>query len=334
MKRSQELGGFFAKADFDQNQVVWETPVSTTYRGRTIYELPAPTQGIATIEMLNILEACGPRLGVDLAKAGPRSADYWHLMIEAKKLAYADLELVGDPRFVKVPQERLASKAYAASQCAKIDMAHARPVQPATNPGGGTVYITTADADGNMVSLIYSVFDHFGSRLTVPGYGFVLLNRGGLFDLNPDSPRVIAPGKRPFHTLIPGFVLKDGAPEMAFGLMGGATQAQGHAQVLVNMYDFGANLQAATDAARFVHNQANDTVTLESNLYDLVGADLAARGHKVVKGDGTVMGGYQAIRFAPETPGALPGRAAPGGPVNGAYVAGSDHRRDGEAIGY
>jgi gamma-glutamyltranspeptidase/glutathione hydrolase len=186
------------------------------------------------------------------------------------------------------------------------------------DPVGGTVYLATADRWGNLVSFIYSVYDTFGSGVTVPGYGFVLNDRGALFSLDPKSPNVIAPGKRPFHTLLPGFLMKDGQPVMAFGLMGGSQQAQGHAQVLVSMIDLGANPQAASDAARFSHAQATNTLNLESNLFALVGAALSERGHRVVAANGEDMGGFQAIELMP------------GGVLRGA----SDHRKDGEAVGW
>ena len=186
---------------------------------------------------------------------------------------------------------------------------------------GGTVYLATADRWGNMVSMIYSVYDALGSGITVPGYGFVLHDRGALFSLDPASPNIIAPRKRPFHTIIPAFVMKDGKPLMAFGLMGGSMQAQGHMQVLIDMIDLGANLQLASDAARFQHAQDSNTLEMESQLYALVGAELTARGHKVVKANGDNMGGYQAI-LRTETP-------------SGSYYrAGSDHRKDGAAVGW
>src|SRR5207302_10273833 len=162
---------------------------------------------------------------------------------------------------------------------------------------GATVYIAAADRWGNMVSFIYSIAGTFGSGITIPGYGFLLNDRAASFSLDPHSPNVIAPVKRPFHTLVPGFVMKDGAPLMAFGLMGGRQQAQGHVQVLVDMIDAGANLQAAADAARFCHAQGSNALSLESNLYKQVGDQLKAMGHKVVSANGDEVGGYQAIAF-------------------------------------
>ena len=318
--KSQALGGSFAAADFSTIHARWVEPISTTFQGTTIHEMPPSTQGFAVLEIMNMLEVCPARLGLDPAKLGPRSADYWHFMVEAKKLAYADLKRFnGDPDFSAIPVNRLISKDYAAAQCSRIDMKKAAPIGPDDPALGGTAYITTADKDGNVVSLIYSVYDFFGSGVTVPGYGFVLSNRGNAFSLDPKSPNALAPGKRPFYTIIPGFVTKDGKPFFSFGVMQGGQQAQGQAQVLANLLAFGANVQSASDAARFNHTQQTNVLRLESGLYDLVGGDLAARGHKVLRTDGSEMGGYQGIQIDPRT---------------GAYRAGSDHRKDGMAIGY
>jgi len=184
-----------------------------------------------------------------------------------------------------------------------------------------------------MVSFIYSIYDTFGSGITVPGYGFVLNDRGALFSLDPRSPNLIAPAKRPFHTLLPGFVMKDGRPLTAFGLMGGAQQAQGHVQVLIDMIDLGANGQAASDAARFSHAQATNTLALESNLFALMGADLERRGHHVVEANGEEMGGFQAISllsYGSEASSDLGSDR----PLDGVYRGASDHRKDGEAVGW
>jgi len=318
--KSQSLGGGFALADFDTIHARWVDPISTTFNGYTVHEMPPSTQGFAVLEIMNMLEVCPARLGLAPATLGPRSADYWHLMIEAKKLAYADLQRFdGDPDFSDVPVKRLISKEYAAEQCSRIDMRKAAETAPAAPALGGTAYITTADSEGNVVSLIYSVYDFFGSGVTVPGHGFVLSNRGNAFSLDPKSPNAIAPGKRPFYTIIPGFVTQQGKPFLAFGVMQGGQQAQGQAQVLANLLAFGANVQSASDAARFNHTQQDNVLRLESGLYALVGADLKARGHKVEETDGSEMGGYQGILIDPRT---------------GAYRGGSDHRKDGMAVGY
>ena len=318
--KSQILGGGFVRKDFDTIHARWVEPISTTFKGYTIHEMPPSTQGFAVLEIMNMLEVCPPKLGLASASLGPRSADYWHLMIEAKKLAYADLQRFnGDPDLSDIPVKRLISKEYAAEQCGRIDMKKAATIGPDAPALGGTAYITTADKDGNVVSLIYSVYDFFGSGVTVPGYGFVLSNRGNAFSLDPASPNAIAPGKRPFYTIIPGFVMKDDKPFFSFGVMQGGQQAQGQAQVLANLLAFGANVQSASDAARFNHAQQSNELRLESGLYDIVGADLAARGHKVIRADGSEMGGYQGIMIDPKT---------------GAYRGGSDHRKDGMAVGY
>lgn len=320
LAKSRDLGGSFQPGDFDRIHARWVDPIGTSFRGYTVHAMPPSTQGFAVLEMMNMLDVCPARLGLDPAKLGPRSADYWHLMVEAKKLAYADLQRFdADPDFADIPVARLISKDYAAQQCARIDMGKAATTGPAAPALGGTAYITTADKDGNVVSLIYSVYSIFGSRVTVPGYGFVLSNRANAFSLDPASPNALAPGKRPFYTIIPGFVTKDGNPFLSFGVMQGEQQAQGQAQVLANLLAFGANVQSASDAARFNHQQQPNELRLESGLYDLVGADLAARGHKVIRDDGSEMGGYQGIMIDPKT---------------GAYRAGSDHRKDGMAVGY
>jgi gamma-glutamyltranspeptidase/glutathione hydrolase len=334
--KSAKLGGTLTLDDLAATAATWETPITTRYHGYDVYEMPPSTQGFAVLEMMNILEVCAPKLGMDLAKLGPRSPAYWHLLVEAKKLAYTDLYAFdGDPGFTDVPVARLISKEYAATLCSRINPAKASTPEPKGDPVGGTVYLAVADRWGNMVSFIYSIYDSFGSGVTIPGYGFVLNDRGALFSLDPHSPNLIAPHKRPFHTLLPGFLMKDGQPVMAFGLMGGGQQAQGHAQVLLDMIDLGANPQAASDAARFSHFQATNELDLESNLYKLVGPRLRAMGHQVKSANGEDMGGYQAIWYTPYAQyQSAPGSDAAYQPVPGVYRAASDHRKDGEAVGW
>jgi gamma-glutamyltranspeptidase / glutathione hydrolase len=333
LAKSAALGGTFTAADLEATQATWVEPISTTYHGYGIHELPPNTQGFAVLEMMNILEVCAPKLRVKLDEAGPRSPDYWQLLVEAKKLAYEDLYAFNaDPDAVEVPVARLTSKAYAATLCRRIDLKHASAPPRRGDPVGGTVYIAVADRFGNMVSFIYSIYDTFGAGVTVPGYGFVLNDRGALFSLEASSPNRIAPGKRPFHTLIPGFVTRNGRPLLAYGLMGGGQQAQGHAQVLVDMLDLGANPQAASDAARFSHFQATNLLELETGLERLVGAKLRARGHKVVAGNGEDMGGFQGIWWQPASGTAAPADGS--GPVDGTFRAASDHRKDGAAAGW
>ncbi|HZR23639.1 MAG TPA: gamma-glutamyltransferase family protein [Vicinamibacterales bacterium] len=332
-------GGVMTKADLADFQSEWTEPISTNYHGYDIFELPPPGQGFAALEMLNVLETCVPKYGTTLAKLGPSDPQYWHFMVEAKKLAYSDLQAKnGDPKFVAVPVKELLSKEHAASLCGKIDPDRASTPSIKGGTDGGTIYLTTADRWGNMVSLIHSVFSVYGSRATVAPYGFVLHNRGGGFSLDPASPSVVAPHKRPFHTIIAGFVMKDGAPLMTFGNMGGSVQPETHAQHMVNLIDLGMNVQMTTDAARFTHNQNTNVLSLENNLFNLVGAALKAKGHEVRGVNGGAVGGYQGILFTvdPRMPAPEFDRrwATEDHPVNGVYRAGSDHRKDGEAVGW
>jgi gamma-glutamyltranspeptidase / glutathione hydrolase len=319
VRKLQSVGGSMTYDDLRDFRSEWVKPISTSYHGYDVFQIPPNTQGFATLETLNILEACAPRLGLDLAALGPRSPQFWHLLVEAKKLAFADLDAYnGDPRFTDVPLDRLLSKEYASSLCERIDPDRASTPSVTTDVEGGTIYLAVADRWGNMASFIFSIYNSFGSGITVPGHGFVLHDRAALFSLDRNSPNVVAPRKRPFHTIIPAFVMKDGRPVMAFGSMGGSVQPQAQVTELVNMIDLGMNVQAAGDAARFRHDQGPNVLQLESNLYDLVGAQLAAMGHNVRSVDGSSMGGYQAIHSSPD----------------GVYRAGSDFRKDGAAAGW
>jgi gamma-glutamyltranspeptidase/glutathione hydrolase len=264
---------------------------------------------------------------------------YWHLLVEAKKLAYTDLlARNADPKFAAVPVNELLSKTYASSLCKKIDPHAAAKTGAARGTDGGTIYLTTADRWGNMVSLIHSVFSVYGSRATVAPYGFVLHNRGSAFSLDPASPNIVAPHKRPFHTIIAGFVMKDGQPLMTFGNMGGSVQPETHAQHMVNLIDHGMNVQMTTDAARFTHNQSSNVLSLEHNLFALVGGKLKAKGHDVRAAGGGSVGGYQGILFTrdPKLPEPTFDRRSVTDdlPVNGVYRGGSDHRKDGQAVGW
>src|SRR5687768_12012649 len=282
------------KNDLVEFQSEWVDPISTSYHGYDVFELPPPGQGFAALEMLNILEVCAPKLGVNLAALGPANPAYWHLLVEAKKLAYADLLAKnGDPTFSAIPLAQLLSKAYAASLCARINPERASSTASPTVADGGTIYLTTADRWGNMVSLIHSVYSVYGSKVTVGPYGFVLHNRGTAFSLDPASPNVVAPRKRPFHSIIAGFVMKDGAPLMTFGNMGGTVQPETHAQHMVNLIDLGMNVQMTTDAARFTHDQSGNALSLEQSLFNLVGSALQAKGHRVRAVNGGSVGGYQ-----------------------------------------
>jgi gamma-glutamyltranspeptidase/glutathione hydrolase len=301
-----------------------------------VFTLPPPAQTWATDEILNILDTCVPQWapGQTLATLGPASPQYWHFIVEAKKLAFTDLYAYNaDPNFASVPLDRLLSKAYAASLCSRVDPNRASGTASGSrvDSSGDTIVLSTADRWGNMVAWVNSLYMGFGSGLVVPGYGITLHNRGGLFTLDPKSPNVIAPHKRPFNTLSAGFVMQHDHPLMTVTLMGGDMQAQGIAQVLLNVLDLGANLQAASDMARFRHMQVSNVLTLESQLFALVGPQLRQMGHTVKSINGDTVGGYQAIMFTPDDASA----SGPSeGPVKGFYRAGSDHRKDGQAVGY
>ncbi len=337
--KMQRDGGVMTLDDLAAYEPEWVETVSTTYHGYAVHQLPPPGQGFAALAMLNLLEVCAPRLGVDLAALGPSDPMRWHLLVEAKKLAYADLLASnGDPRFGGVPVQQLISKEYAAARCDKIDPKRAGPVGVTGGAAGGTIYLAAADRWGNMVSLVHSVFSHYGSRASVGPYGFVLHNRGAAFSLDPGHPNVVAPGKQPFHTIMAGFVMKDGEPLMAFGNMGGSVQPESHAQHIVNLVDHGMNVQMTTDAARFTHNQSTNVLSLESGLHALVGKALEAKGHTVQQVDGSAVGGFQGILFTRDprlpVPSFDPRNGAEDRPVNGVYRGGSDHRKDGQVAGW
>ena len=321
--KSAKLGGTMTMDDLANYRGEWVTPATANYKGYDVFTLPPPAQTWATNEILNILEACVPvwAPGQTLASLGPVNAKYWHFVVEAKKLAFQDLYAFnGDPAFSKVPLDRLLSKAHAKSLCSRVNPARASSPAPGTNAdtGGDTIVLSTADRDGNMVAWVNSLYSIFGSGVTVPGYGISLHNRGGLFTLDPKSPNAIAPQKRPFNTLSAGFVMRNDRPLMTVTLMGGDMQAQGIAQVLLNVLDLGANLQAASDMARFRHVQVPNVLTMESPLAARVGPALRAMGHVVEPVNGENMGGYQAIMVTPDR----------------VYRAGSDHRKDGAAVGF
>ena len=337
--RVQKGGGVMTHADLAEFESEWVEPIFTNYHGFDVFQLPPPGQGWAGLEMLNILEVCAPYHGLNLTTLGPSNPDYWHLMVEAKKLAYSDLQAYnGDPLFVDVPLEKLLDKSYAENLCSRIDMDRAS--EPSVKGGldGGTIYLTTADRWGNMVSFIHSIFSVYGSGVTIPPYGMVLHNRGVAFSLDADSPNVVEPRKRPFHSIIAGFVMRNGEPLMTFGNMGGAVQPETHAQHMVNVIDHGMNLQMTTDAARFTHSQNSNRLSLEHNLYSLVGRSLEAKGHQVRSVNGGAVGGYQGILFTKDpnlpVPTYTPESIEEDHPVNGIYRGGSDHRKDGGAVGW
>ena len=321
----REQGGFLSYEDLAAHESEWVEPASTTYRGYTVWELPPNGQGIAALQILNILE------GFDIAKMGFGSAEYIHTLVEAKKLAYEDrAKYYADPDFNEIPVARLISKEYAAERRPLIDPDKAARAYPSGQAleAGDTIYLTVADGEGNMVSLIQSNYIGMGSGMTPGELGFMLQDRGQLFSLEEGHFNVYQPGKRPFHTIIPAFVTKEGEPYLSFGVMGGAMQPQGHVQVLVNLIDFGMNLQEAGDAARVRHSGSSDPtgrvmdeggrVLLESAFDSKLWRALEAKGHTLRGGDGG-FGGYQAIMWDKE---------------NGVYVGASESRKDGQAAGY
>lgn len=320
--------GFLSYEDLAAHQGEWVDPVSTNYRGYDVWELPPSGQGIAALQILNLLEP------YDLKAYGFGSPEHVHLFTEAKKLAFADRAAsYADPDFYRTPVERLISKGYARERGALISMERAmQAAEPGVIPQlnqGDTIYLTTADADGMMVSLIQSNYRGMGSGMAPPGLGFILQDRGEQFVLKAGHPNSYAPGKRPFHTIIPAFVTRDGKPWLSYGVMGGAMQPQGHVQILLNLIDFGMNLQEAGDAPRIQHDGSTEPagqaeamadggrLELETGFpYETVRA-LMRKGHSVRFADGPY-GGYQAIMVNPQ----------------GGYVGASESRKDGQAAGY
>jgi gamma-glutamyltranspeptidase/glutathione hydrolase len=323
----QANGGFLSYEDLADHRSEWVEPVSVNYRGYDVWELPPNGQGIAALQILNILEQ------FDVAQMGFGSADHVHLFLEAKKLAFEDrARFYADPAYMDVSVERLLSDDYARERAALIDMNRAARAYPHGDPEvlreGDTIYLTTADANGNMVSLIQSNYRGMGSGMTPPGLGFVLQDRGELFSLEEGHPNAYAPGKLPFHTIIPAFITRDGEPFISFGLMGGGMQPQGHAQIVMNLVDFGMGLQEAGDAPRIHHSGSSEptggtmtdggTVNLETGFDYAVIRNLMGRGHRIEFARGPY-GGYQAIMKHPEF---------------GTYFGASESRKDGQAAGF
>jgi len=316
----QKNGGYLTMEDLAEHKSTWVEPISTTYRGHTLYEFPPNNQGLTALLLLNILE------GVDLASMRNDPARYYHTLIEATKIAFADRNrYIADPAFAKVPVQELLSRDYAAKRRALInpDKAIDPPAYGEVKMGSDTTYFTVVDKDRNAVSFINSLFNSFGSGVVAGETGIMLHNRGSGFVLQADHPNRLEPGKRPFHTLIPAMVFKDGRLFMSYGVMGGDIQAQGHAQVLINLIDRGLNLQQAIDAPR-VRYVSGRGVMLEDTLPPSVIAALVARGHERVLPPAGIMhralmGGGQAIMIDPQT---------------GALLGASDIRKDGLAIGY
>ncbi|KRG72141.1 gamma-glutamyltransferase [Pseudoxanthomonas dokdonensis] len=327
-------GGFLSYEDLASHHGEWVEPVSSNYRGYDVWELPPNGQGIAALQILNLLE------GYDFSRIRFGSAEHVHLFVEAKKLAFADrARWYADPAFQPAPVARLVSKSYADQRRKLISadkvLREAQPGTPAELEQGDTIYLTTADADGMMVSLIQSNYRGMGSGMAPPGLGFILQDRGEMFvlkdcDKTPAHPNCYAPGKRPFQTIIPAFITKDGKPYVSFGVMGGAMQPQGHAQIVMNLIDFGMNLQEAGDAPRIQHDGSTEptgqatamsdggVVQLEDGFPYATIRELMNKGHHVEWALGPY-GGYQAIRRDPDS---------------GVYYGASESRKDGQAAGY
>ncbi|MEX2026408.1 MAG: gamma-glutamyltransferase [Pirellulaceae bacterium] len=322
---SGKNGGYFSLQDFADHTSEWIEPVSTNYRGYDVWELPPNGQGIAALEMLNILEQW------DIASLGHSSAEHIHLFIEAKKLAFADrAKFYADQAFEKLPVAELISKEYGKRQAKRIDMNHAAEEVPAGDAKlalGDTVYLTVVDKDRNCCSFIQSNFHGFGSMVVPGDVGFAMQNRGQLFALDDTHLNRLEPHKPPFHTIIPAFITKNGKPHFCFGVMGGDMQPQGHVQIVMNLIDFGMNVQAAGDAPRVMHTgsatptglaaEGTGTVSVEAGVSDDVVEALKAKGHKVVRARG--YGGYQGILIDWE---------------RGILHGGTEARKDGAAVGY
>ncbi len=320
----QEQGGFLSYEDLKNHRSEWVEPVSTNYRGYDVWELPPNGQGIAALQILNLLE------GFDIKSMGFGSAEYIHHLVEAKKIAFADrAKYYADTDFNQIPTQYLISKEYSDKRRPEINPNQAAESVTAANlENGDTIYLTTADSSGNMVSLIQSNYRGMGSGMVPPGLGFMLQDRGELFSLEEGHFNVYEPNKRPFHTIIPAFITKDNKPYVSFGLMGGAMQPQGHAQIVINLIDFGMNLQEAGDAPRIRHqSDEQPTGGVMNNGGELAleqGFDfkeirkLIKKGHKIIYDLGS-FGGYQAIKIDYE---------------NKIYYGASESRKDGSAIGY
>ena len=319
----QEQGGVITLEDFSNHTSEWVDPVSVNYRGFDVWELPPNGQGIAALQILNILEE------YDIAEMGFGSLDYVHHFTEAKKLAFEDrAKYYADPEFNDLPVEELISDEYADERRKLISDRAAKRYDAGNLEKGNTIYLTVADKDGNMVSLIQSNYRGMGSGMVPPGLGFMLQDRGELFSLEEGHYNVIEPNKRPFHTIIPAFITKDGKPWVSFGLMGGAMQPQGHAQIVINLIDFKMNLQEAGDAPRMQHTGSSEPtgevmmdggrLLLESGFDYEVIRELMRKGHKVSYSLGSY-GGYQAIMWDEK---------------NEVYYGASESRKDGQAAGF
>jgi len=326
VRYSQERGGYFSKRDFEEHKSDWVEPVSTNYRGFDVWEIPPNGQGIAALQMLNMLET------FDIGALKPNSTEHLHLFIEAKKLAFEDRSVYyADRERAEVPLEGLISKDYGKQRAKSINPQRAATnVKPGTMDGShDTIYLCSADSEGNMVSLIQSIYSGFGSREVPTGLGFCLQNRGRAFSLDPNHRNTLEPHKRPFHTIIPGFVTQEGNPKCAFGVMGGDMQPQGHVQVLMNAIDFKLSPQQAGERPRVEHYGSSNpwggsmsdggSIGLEAGISDETAGQLESKGHKIKERGTGMYGGYQAIWREDD-------------PMR--YFAGSDPRKDGGAVGF
>lgn len=308
-------GGLLRKSDLSAHRSNWVKPISTSYRGYDVLEIPPNGQGLVVLEMLNILEH------FDIAGMGHNSSAFIHLFAEAKKLAYMDRDrYIADSEFAELPTERLLSKEYGRKLADMISSSAQLNAYYGAEIGGDTVYLTVADGQGNIASVTNSIFSPFGSGELVEDTGIFLQNRGSLFSLDPEHLNALKPGKRPFHTIIPSMVLKNGKPIVSFGVMGADMQPQGQVQTLINMIDFGMNIQMAGEVPRFRHY--NEGLFVESEIGEAVRQELREWGHRILspdEADAFTVGGYQAIRIDPET---------------GVLEGGSDPRKDGCAMGY
>ena len=308
---ANQQGGAMSLEDLQSHEAMWVDPISQVYRGKTVYELPPNGQGIAPLIALGILEH------FDIGQFTVDSADSIHLQVEAMKLAFADvMHHLADPQTMKIDFSKMLAPDYLKQRAALINFDQSRSYLTGIPDSGGTVYLAAADSDGMMVSFIQSNYHGFGSGIVVPGTGISLNNRGAGFTLDKKHPNCVGGAKRPFHTIIPGFVMENCKPLMAFGVMGAHMQAQGHVQMMTRIFDYGQNPQAASDGPRW-HVMPTSELALEDSVSETVRLDLEKKGHRIITGDQALFGGAQLVLRSKHH-----------------YIAGSDHRKDGLAVGF